>query len=47
MLDAELSKTIKKAPEIEYEIPKKIFFQNDADSGGEKDSILVKFWDFS
>ena len=46
MLDAELSKDIRKAPEIEYEIPKKIFMKHDADTGKE-DSLLVKLWDFS
>lgn len=46
MLDAELSKDIKKPPEIEYEIPKKIFTKHNADSGVE-DSILVKLWNFA
>ena len=45
MLDAELSKGIRKAPEIEYEIPKRIFMKHDADTG--EDSLLVKLWDFS
>lgn len=46
MLDAELSKNIKKPPEIEYEIPKKIFMKHDADSVKE-DSLLVKLWSFN
>ena len=46
ILDAELSKDIRKAPEIEYEIPKKIFMKHDADASKE-DSILIKLWDFS
>ena len=46
MLDAELSKDIRKAPEIEYEIPKRVFMKHDADTGKE-DSLLVKLWDFS
>ena len=46
MLNAELSKDIKKAPEIEYEIPKKIFTRYDAETGKE-DSLLVQLWDFS
>lgn len=46
MLDAELSKDIRKPPEIEYEIPKKIFFKYDADSG-RPDNLLVQLWDFS
>lgn len=45
MLDAELSKDIKKSPEIEYEIPKKIFTKYETDVG--KDSMLVKLWGFS
>ena len=46
MLDAELSRDIKKAPEIEYEIPKKIFMKYDAESHNE-DSRLVNLWDFN
>lgn len=46
MLDAELSKDIRKPPEIEYEIPKKVFMKHDADSSNE-DSLLVKLWTFS
>lgn len=45
MLEAELGKDIKKAPVIEYEIPKKIFTKHEAESGLE-DSLLVKLWDF-
>lgn len=45
ILDAELSKDIKKAPEIEFNIPKKIFMQHDSASG-EDDSLPVKLWDF-
>lgn len=46
MLDAELSKTIRKPPEIEYEIPKKIFMKRNTDSPKE-DSLLVKLWGFN
>ena len=46
MLDAELSRNSKKPPEIEYEIPKRIFLGHDIDSA-EKDSILVKLWSFN
>lgn len=46
MLEAELSKDVKKVPVIEYEIPKKIFMKHDAGSEGE-DSLLVKLWDFN
>lgn len=46
MLDAELSKDIKKPPVVEYEIPKRIFTKADA-SLGQEDSLLVRLWDFS
>ncbi|KAI9880321.1 MAG: hypothetical protein M1830_004200 [Pleopsidium flavum] len=46
MLDAELSKDIKKAPVIEYEIPKRIFMEHDVDAP-QQDCLLVKLWDFS
>ncbi|KAL8860126.1 MAG: hypothetical protein Q9178_003390 [Gyalolechia marmorata] len=45
MLNAELSKEIKKPPVVEYEIPKKIFFSNP--DLGKSDSLLVQSWDFS
>ncbi|KAL8790826.1 MAG: hypothetical protein Q9213_000450 [Squamulea squamosa] len=45
MLNAELSKEIKKPPVIEYEIPKKILFRNPDPAHG--DSLLVNLWDFS
>ncbi|PQE11547.1 cbf mak21 family protein [Rutstroemia sp. NJR-2017a WRK4] len=45
MLEAELSKDVKKIPVVEYEIPKKIFMKHEADSGLE-DSLLVKLWTF-
>jgi U3 small nucleolar RNA-associated protein 19 len=46
MLEAELSKDIKKAPVVEFEIPKKIFTKYDVESGIE-DSLVVKLWDFN
>ena len=46
MLDGELIKNIKKDPEIEYDIPKKIFGKYDTESGNQ-DSMLVKLWGFS
>ena len=46
MLDAELLKDVKKPPEIEYEIPKRIFLKHDSDSG-KVDNMLVKLWNFS
>ena len=45
MLDTELSKKLKKEPEIEYEIPKKIFTKYDEDAG-KNDGLLVKLWGF-
>ena len=46
MLDAELSRNVKKPPEIEYEIPKKIFMRHDIESAKE-DSLLVRLWGFN
>lgn len=46
MLDAELSKEVKKAPVVEFEIPKNIFMKQDVGSNIE-DSLLVKLWNFS
>jgi U3 small nucleolar RNA-associated protein 19 len=45
MLEAEYSKEVKKIPVIEFEIPKRIFLNQDAASGVE-DSLLVKTVDF-
>jgi len=45
MLEAELSKEVKKVPVIEFEIPKRIFVKQDIESGVE-DSLPVKLWDF-
>ena len=45
MLDAELSKEIKKTPVVEFVIPKKIFTRQDVGSMTE-DGLLVKLWDF-
>jgi U3 small nucleolar RNA-associated protein 19 len=45
MLEAELSKDIKKAPVVDFEIPKKIFTKQDVESAVE-DSIVVKLWNF-
>ena len=46
MLDAELAKDVKKAPVVEFDIPKRIFLMQDADSL-QQDSLLVQMWDFS
>ncbi|KAF3067474.1 hypothetical protein GL218_08652 [Daldinia childiae] len=45
LLDAELSKQVKKAPVVEFMIPKKVFLPQDLDSGVE-DNLLAKLWDF-
>lgn len=45
LLDSEMSKDVKKAPVVEYQIPKRIFLPQDADSGV-ADSLLVRLWDF-
>lgn len=46
MIDMEMKKSVKKAPAVEYEIPKKILARHDPASG-KADSLLVKLWDFS
>lgn len=46
MLDAELCKDVKRPPEVEYEIPKRIFTKHDAEAGKE-DGLLVQLWQFS
>ncbi|KAI1456005.1 CBF/Mak21 family-domain-containing protein [Annulohypoxylon moriforme] len=45
LLDAELSKQVKKAPVVEFMIPKRVFLPQDPASGTE-DSLLAKLWDF-
>ena len=46
MLDAELGKDVRKAPEVEYEIPKRILTRYGEDER-KKDSLLIRLWDFS
>lgn len=46
MLDAELAKDVKKAPVVEFEIPKRIFLEYDPDSP-QQDSLVVQMWNFS
>ena len=46
MLDAELSKDITKMPEVEYEIPKRIFMKYGG-SERKQDGLLVKLWGFN
>ncbi|KAG5939094.1 hypothetical protein E4U53_007890 [Claviceps sorghi] len=45
LLEAELGKDVKKAPVIEFQIPKRIFLPQD-DPASAPDSLLVKLWDF-
>ncbi|KAF4998454.1 hypothetical protein FGRMN_3143 [Fusarium graminum] len=44
LFEAEMAKDVKKAPVIEFQIPKKVFLPNEGE--GEPDSLLVKLWDF-
>ncbi|KAL7819621.1 CBF domain-containing protein [Trichoderma gracile] len=45
LLDAEMAKDIKKAPVVEFQIPKRIFLPQD-EPASNPDSLLVKLWDF-
>ncbi|KAI0967644.1 nucleolar complex protein [Xylaria arbuscula] len=45
LVEAELSKAVKKPPVVEFMIPKRIFLPNDPASGVE-DNLLVKLWEF-
>ncbi|GAP86312.1 putative nucleolar complex protein 4 [Rosellinia necatrix] len=45
LVEAELSKPVKKAPVVEFMIPKRIFLPNDPATGVE-DNLLVKLWEF-
>ncbi|KAG6307078.1 hypothetical protein E4U45_005694 [Claviceps purpurea] len=45
LLEAELGKDVKKAPVIEFQIPKRIFLAQD-DPVSAPDSMLIKLWDF-
>lgn len=46
LLEAEMGKNIRKAPVVEFQIPKKIFLSHAVDSQAD-DSLQVKLWDFS
>ncbi|KAM0238838.1 hypothetical protein ACHAP5_008581 [Fusarium lateritium] len=46
LFEAEMTKDVKKAPVIEFQIPKKVFTPNEVDGAGEPDSLVVKLWDF-
>ncbi|KAI0490076.1 CBF/Mak21 family-domain-containing protein [Xylaria cf. heliscus] len=45
LVEAELSKSVKKPPVVEFMIPKRIFLPNDPASGTD-DNIFVKLWEF-
>ncbi|KAL2135649.1 hypothetical protein VTI74DRAFT_7459 [Chaetomium olivicolor] len=45
LLEAEMSKEVKKPPVVEYMIPKRIFTKAEP-VPGEQDSLLVSLWDF-
>ncbi|KAF4453865.1 putative NOC4 nucleolar protein [Fusarium austroafricanum] len=45
LFEAEMAKDIKKAPVIEFHIPKKVFTPHE-NPDAEPDSLLVKLWDF-
>lgn len=46
LLEAEMGKNIRKAPVVEFQIPKRILFPHDVGSQAE-DSLQMKLWDFS
>lgn len=46
LLEAEMGKNIRKAPVVEFQIPKRIFLPHDAGSQAE-DSLQDKLWNFS
>ncbi|KAF3769201.1 CBF-domain-containing protein [Cryphonectria parasitica EP155] len=45
LIEAEMTKNVKKAPVVEFQIPKRMFLPQDAGSGVE-DGLLVKLWEF-
>lgn len=45
LLEAEMGKDVKRAPVVEFHIPKKVFLPQE-ESTGAPDSLLVKLWDF-
>lgn len=45
LLEAEMNKSVKKAPVVEFQIPKRILLPQEAGSGAE-DSLLAKLWHF-
>ncbi|TQV99760.1 nucleolar complex protein [Cordyceps javanica] len=45
LLEAEMGKDVKKAPVVEFHIPKKVFLPQEGASGV-PDNLMVKLWDF-
>ncbi|OAQ84259.1 nucleolar complex protein [Purpureocillium lilacinum] len=45
LLDAEMGKNVRKAPVVEFHIPKRVFLPQD-DPTAAPDSLVVKLWDF-
>jgi U3 small nucleolar RNA-associated protein 19 len=45
LFEAEMNKEVKKAPVVEFHIPKRVFLPQDAENGV-SDSLLVKLWGF-
>ncbi|KAK3363069.1 CBF/Mak21 family-domain-containing protein [Lasiosphaeria hispida] len=46
LIEAEMSKDVKKAPVVEFMIPKTIFTEVDPPTAEDSNSLLVKLWDF-
>lgn len=46
LIEAEMTKNVKKAPVVEFQIPKRIFLPQEPASGVD-DSLLVKLWGFN
>ncbi|CCF47311.1 nucleolar complex protein [Colletotrichum higginsianum] len=45
LLEAEMSKQVRKPPVLEFQIPKKVFLPNDPESGFQ-DNLVTKLWNF-
>ncbi|OLN87906.1 hypothetical protein CCHL11_00306 [Colletotrichum chlorophyti] len=45
LLEAEMTKQVKKPPVLEFQIPKRVFLPNDAESGVQ-DNLVMKLWNF-
>lgn len=47
MLDAELGREAKKAPVVEWRIPRRIFFQVEEGENAEEEKLITKLWNFA